>query len=145
MEFYKLILFVIQVYCIVLYCIYCERNLCSVLSTRHILFLLYWPRNCFSLQSLFLWSVCHTHAVVLSYRIKYQIHTVKRKHCCVTFESISVFQVKFPNLHPLFSMIWYLPSEVLLPYTQNLATTDVFLLIVQAFSSVVVFDAIKIM
>lgn len=39
-------------------------------------------------------------------------------------------------------MIRYLPSDVLLPYTQNLATKDVFLIIVQAFSSVVVFDAI---
>lgn len=55
-----------------------------------------------------------------------------------------VFQVKFLNLHPLFSMIWYLPAEVLLPYThtENLATKDVFLPIVQAFSSVVVFEAI---
>lgn len=76
------------------------------------------------------------------YRIRYQIHTVKRKHCCVVFKFILVIQVKFQNLHPIFSMIRYLPSDVLLPYTQNLATKDVFLIIVQAFSSVVVFDAI---
>lgn len=119
MEFYKLILFVIQVYCIVLYCIYCELNLCSVLSTLHILFLVYWPRNNFSLQLHFVWSVCHTHAVVLSYRIQYQIHTVKRKHRCVAFKFILVFQVKFLNLHPLFSMIRYLQSDVLLPYTES--------------------------
>lgn len=36
MEFYKLILFVIQLYGNVLYCIYCEKNLCLVISTLHI-------------------------------------------------------------------------------------------------------------
>lgn len=79
---------------------------------------------------------------MLSYRIKYQIHTVKRKHCCVAFKFILVFKAKFLNLHPLFSMIWYLPADGLLPYAENLATTNVFLLIVQAFSSVVVLDVI---
>ncbi len=65
-------------------------------------------------ETAFLCSRCScglsvTHAVVLLCRITYQIHTVKRKHCCAAFKFILVFQVKFLNLHPLFSMIWYLP------------------------------------
>lgn len=68
-------------------------------------------------------GLCHNHAVVLLYRITritYQIHTVKRKHCCAAFKFILVFQVKFLNLHPLFSMTWYLP------YTQRILPQQLF-------------------
>lgn len=125
MEFYKLILFVFQVYCNVLYCIYCERNLCSVLYSAYFIPGILAKKMLFFAVTL-LWSVCHTHAVVLLYRIKYQIHTVKRKHCCVAFKFILVFKVKFLNLHPLFSMIWYLPADGLLPYTQKILSQQMF-------------------
>lgn len=101
MEFYKLIIFVIQLilYCFILYLLW--KDFFSVISTHDILFLVYCSRKCKDLFAATVFLVSHIQAVVLSCRIRYQVHTVKRKHCCVAFKFISVIQVKCLNFHPL--------------------------------------------
>lgn len=67
MEFYKLILFVLSKYTVLFCIVFTVKGICVLSLVLSIFYSWYiGQETAFSLQSLFPWSLCHTHAVVLS-------------------------------------------------------------------------------